>query len=142
MTQLVKLAAMDADDVAVLSAHVQDAVAKLGDVRWRPSERRFLVEMNRFAWEAGGRERQRRRAVLHFDHVTRVRALGATSAQRDEVVSILAVVFEPTEAPAGVVTVVCSGDVAFRLDVECIEVRLTDLGAAWAASMRPRHALP
>jgi hypothetical protein len=27
-----------------------------------------------------------------------------------------------------------------RLDVECLEAKLMDLGAAWAAKAEPRHA--
>ena len=58
---------------------------------------------------------------------------------KEAVVSVLAVLFDPVDAPGGVVTIVCSGDALFRLEVECIEARLTDLGSAWSASMRPQH---
>ena len=46
-----KLVALDAEDLAVVSAHCQDAVLKLRDARFFPSERRFVLELNRFAWE-------------------------------------------------------------------------------------------
>ncbi len=142
-----KLYALDEDDLAVLSAHVQDAVVKVSDSRWSPTTQQFSIPMNRFAWELSTARRtrregdQRRRAVLHFDRVRRVRASGIGPNDRDAVLSVLALVFEMGESPAGVVTVVCSGGIAFRLDVECIEAQLTDLGAAWSASMRPTHRL-
>ncbi|WP_420394344.1 DUF2948 family protein [Acuticoccus sp.] len=141
----VKLFALDEEDLAVLSAHVQDAVAKVADIRWSPSVGSFAIPMNRFAWERAtvgrvGREPdERRRSVLSFARVGRARVTGIVAGDRAAVVSILAVLFEAGEAPAGVVTVACSGGVAIRLDVECIEARLVDLGAAWGASMRPKH---
>lgn len=139
-----KLAALDEEDLRVLSAHVQDAVAKVGDIRWSPTSGHFIVPVNRFAWErTSSRYRrgddQRRRAVLQFDRVISVKAAGVVPHDKDAVVSILAVLFDPVDAPAGIVTVVCSGDASFRLEVECIEARLTDLGSAWSAGMRPKH---
>lgn len=141
-----KLAALDEEDLKVLSAHVQDAVVKVDDIKWSSTTGAFLMPMNRFAWEAvsGGRRRannQRRRAVLHFDKVRRVRSTGVSARDREAVLSILTVMFEPDDPPSGTVTIVCAGGTTLRLDVEYIEARLTDLGAAWATSMRPEHRL-
>ena len=36
-----KLLALDEEDLAVLSAHVQDAVLKVGDLVYLPKEQRF-----------------------------------------------------------------------------------------------------
>ncbi|MBJ3777773.1 DUF2948 family protein [Acuticoccus sp. 2012] len=142
-----KLFALDEEDLGVLSAHVQDAVVKVGDIKWSPRAGQFTMPMNRFAWErsVGRRTRrqddQRRRSVLHFDRVTRARSAGLVKGDRDVVLSLLAVVFEETNTPAGVVSIVCSGDAVLQLEVECIEAQLTDLGATWSASMRPNHRL-
>jgi hypothetical protein len=141
-----KLFALDEEDLAVLSAHVQDAVVKADEVRYSPARQQFTMPMNRFAWERTSARRtrregdQRRRSVLHFDRVERVRSVGLKPGDQT-VISILAVVYTPTEAPAGAVTILCAGDVTIRLEVECIEAQLTDLGAAWSASMRPKHHL-
>ena len=144
----VKLYALEPDDLAVISAHVQDAVAKVAEIRWSPGDGHFSIPMNRFAWEltTGKRKRgasdERRRAVLSFARVQRAQVNGMTAGDRDGVLSILAVIFEEGEdAPAGAISVVCSGEVVIRLEVECIEASLTDLGAAWSASMRPKHAI-
>ncbi len=139
-----KLAALDAEDLSVLSAHVQDAVVKVGDIRWSPTAGRFIVPINRFAWErTTSRVRrdsdQRRRAVLQFDRVRSVKANGIVPQDATAVISILALLFDPSDTPGGCVTVVCSGQASFRLDVEVIEARLTDLGSAWSAGMRPKH---
>ncbi|WMS44233.1 DUF2948 family protein [Acuticoccus sp. MNP-M23] len=145
-TTPLKLAALDTEDLSVVSAHVQDAVVKAADIRWSPATGTFLMPMNRFAWETTQALRrraadQRRRAVLHFDRVKRVRSIGVAPTDKEAVLSVLAITFAQTEpeAPGGTVTLVCAGDAALKLEVECIEVRLTDLGAAWSASMRPKH---
>ena len=141
-----KLVALDEEDLKIVSAHVQDAVLKVGDIIWSPRAGTFIAPMNRFAWEEtqGPRHKrtnERRRAVLHFDNVRAVKSTGVGAGDKDTVLSVLAVLFEPGDAPAGTVNVVCSGDVVLRLTVDYIEARLTDLGSAWSASMRPNHHL-
>lgn len=142
-TDTLKLAALDEDDLAVLSAHVQDAVFKVADVRWEPGPGRLILPMNRFVWEkVQGRRRagnERRRTVLQLDRVTAVKAQNIIRSDDERVLSLLAVMFTPGDVPSGAVNLICSGDSAFRVEVECIEARLTDLGAAWSASARPKH---
>ncbi|MEW5420465.1 DUF2948 family protein [Amorphus sp. 3PC139-8] len=140
-----KLAAFDSEDLAVLSAHVQDAVLTVGDLRWRPNDQRFVVVLNRFAWEADGKKRrqpgERRRAVLDFAHVLSAKATKLRRDAPEAVLSLLAVTFEEGEAPGGHVTLDFSGGGAIRLEVDCIEATLTDLGPVWAARARPAHEL-
>ena len=142
MTDL-KLVALDEEDLAIVSAHVQDAVMKVADLTYAPRDSRFLLAMNRFAWEEGSglfrRRRERRRAVLHFDRVLAARSSGFDPAKPDEVLSLLAITFTPGAAPAGTIELVFSGNAAVRREVECIEARLADLGAAWEAASTPAH---
>lgn len=146
MDAALKLVAMDEDDLNVLSAHCQDAVLKPSDLVWLADEQRFALTMNRFAWEAGrkgglfSRSYERRRSVLHFERVASVRAFGIDRDADDQVLSLLALQFEPGEAPAGEVRIIFAGGSEMRLAVECIEAQLTDLGAAWETRSRPRHA--
>ena len=58
---------------------------------------------------------------------------------KDKVLNLLAVEFETTDTPAGVVTLVFSGGPALRLEVECLEVELVDLGPAKVAETRPAN---
>src|SRR5215207_1429319 len=110
-----RLVALDTDDLAILSAHVQDAVLKVGDMIWMPQEKRFVTGMNRFAWETarkgGGRRReyQRRRSALHFARVEAVKSTGIDREATDKVLELLAVRFEPREAPSGDVLLDFSG---------------------------------
>lgn len=140
-----KLIALDSDDLQIVSAHVQDAVVKAVDLDYRAGEKRFVVAMNRFAWEARGgffrKRNERRRSVLHFDRVLAVQTSGFSRDDPDEVLSLLAIRFFESEAPAGAVELTFAGGAAVRLDVECLEARLADLGAAWAARSRPAHRI-
>jgi hypothetical protein len=142
MTPL-KLAAMDAADLDIVSAHVQDAVLKIGDLQFHAGARRFVLAMNRLAWETvSGRlakRAERRRSVLHFDRVLAVKLAGIDRSKPAEVLSLLAVRFKAGEPPAGIVELVFAGSATIRLEVECIEARLADLGAAWQASSLPAH---
>jgi hypothetical protein len=142
MTQL-KLIAMDKEDLAILSTCCQDAVAKTGDFQYLPDEARFILVMNRYVWENSGKLHtpERRRSVLHFNRISNVKTTGIDRQNPDQVLSLLAVTFEPDELPAGSLHLVFSGDAAMRLEVECIEVQLSDLDAAWEASSQPAHQL-
>ncbi len=139
-----KLAALDAEDLVVISAHIQDAVLRTGDLSWSPARHRFALAMNRFAWEAagdGGRKRpfQRRRAAMHFDRVIAVKSTGIDRLAGDAIMEILAVEFVLSDAPAGEVRLLFAGGGEIRLSVECIEAQLADLGAAWQTKAKLAH---
>lgn len=139
---LLKLLALDEEDLAVVSAHVQDAVMKVANIDYSPASKQFMLTMHRFAWEAaGGRKAgdERRQSVLAFSRVLSAKAHGIDRGKKEDVLSLLAVRFVGGDAPAGTVELVFSGESAIRLDVECIEVRLADTGGAWGASSRPTH---
>jgi hypothetical protein len=141
---LLKLVAFDRDDLEVVSAHVQDALTRVGDVHWRPAENRLVMAVNRFDWEAAiGEEPQYRRryAALRFDRVLGCKCKKVEPHDKDTVLNLLAVEFAETSAPGGVVTLFFSGGAALRLEVECLEVELADLGPVWTASQCPQHAI-
>lgn len=137
-----KLIALDAEDLSIVSAYCQDAVLKSGDIQYFPAEKRLVLAMNRFAWERAEvrkRSYERRRTVLHFARVSRVSTLGIDPRAKDRVLSLLAITFEENEAPAGTVELVFAGGAGMRIEVECIEAQLTDMAAAWEAGSRPEH---
>ncbi|CAN0498940.1 unnamed protein product, partial [Discosporangium mesarthrocarpum] len=47
---LLKLGAVDADDLQVISAHMQDALVRVGDMKFQRTARRFVMMANRFNW--------------------------------------------------------------------------------------------
>lgn len=134
-----KLAAADAEDLEILSARLQDAVAQLKNVTWLPKKRRFAAVVNRLQWEAGGKTRVR--AGLHFDGVLKVQSQKVKLGAGDAVVSLLALRFEPNggEDPGGVIEIVLAGGGAIRLTVECIDAELADMTGPWAARGKPDH---
>lgn len=138
----VKLVALDPDDLAVVSTHLQDAVVKVSDVVWRPGERRVVIGLNRFDWlsaEGNRPELRRCRSALRFDRVNGCKCRDLDPKQRDAVLNLLAVEFSETDAPGGVVNLAFSGGGTLRLEVECLEVELADLGPSWPANLRPAH---
>lgn len=149
MSDHLKLLALDAEDLAVISAHVQDAVLRVGDIVFDETSGRLVLGINRFAWEVRparrifGKQHERRRSMLHFDRITKLRSTGIDRKEEDTILSVLAVTFEADNQvePGGTLTIVFSGEAAMQAEVECIEVRMSDQGGAWAASGRPRHGI-
>lgn len=142
MTDL-KLLALDTDDLSIISAHMQDAVFKAGDLAFAPRPGLFSLTVNRFVWEKADRSAksyERHRAVLGFKRVSAVRSIGFDRSGADEVLSLLAIRFVVRgEGPDGVIELVLSGSGMIALEVECIEAQLTDTGGAWGTGSRPDH---
>jgi hypothetical protein len=139
-----KFIALDSDDLAVVSTHLQDAVVKVADVVWMPQDKRLVIGLNRFDWEATlepDPQYRRRRSVLRFDRVLGCKCRHVTPAEKETVLNLLAVEFEDKDAPGGIVTLVFSGGAALRLEVECLEAELADLGAVWTTTTCPGHPI-
>jgi hypothetical protein len=143
MDQL-KFIALDRDDLEVVSAHLQDATVKVADVLWRPSEKRIVIALNRFDWtgaNGSGHDFRRCRAALRFDRVLACKCKSVDPAGKQAVLNLLAVEFEETDAPAGAVILHFSGGGQLRLEVECLECELADLGPSWTTEACPGHAI-
>lgn len=156
MSAPLKLRALDADDVAVLAACLQDALVPATDMRYLAAEHRFVLVANRFCWEklpatsldplAGRDEKgpfERVHCGLSIEHVKKVQARGFTPGAEDaserlfEVLTIL-----PEEQGAdgtAALTLVFSGQVAVRIEVESIEILAQDVGEPWPTLWRPHH---
>jgi hypothetical protein len=143
MDQL-KFVVLDEEDLEIVSTHLQDAVVKVADVLWRPQQKRVVVAVNRFDWENaqnGSAEYRRRRAALRFERVLSCKCRAISPAGKDAVLNLLAVEFSETDEPSGVVSLVFSGGAELRLEVECLEAELADLGPSWVTAARPVHSL-
>lgn len=133
-----QLGALDAEDLGVISAHMQDAVLLVGDMVYHAKRKQFALVANRFAWDAS-ETRQRRRSGLHFDRVLAVKSMNIRTAEKDAVLSLLAIGFEEDDAPSGSIVLTFSGGGSLRLQVECIEAAMKDLGPAWETLHTPAH---
>jgi hypothetical protein len=129
-TQL-KLIALDAEDLAVISAHVQDARVQTSDIVWRQGEKRLVVGMSRLDWEqtlAGETSPRRLIAALRFDRVLSCKSRNIDPGTTPAALELLGIEFFPGEAPGGCAVLLFAQGGALRLDVECLECELTDLG--------------
>lgn len=138
------LGAMDMEDLAIISSLVQDAVFPITEMTWRAAERRFALLINRFRWEDAGRERhgaERVQSLLVVDGVLGIASQGIDRTERDLVLSILSVTFEPGEEGAGYVLLTLAGAGAIRLEVEALEVTLKDVTRPYRAPSKkvPDH---
>ena len=135
-----RLLAEDADDLAVISAALQDAVAQVGDIEWDPRGRRLTIALNRYRWEApGGLLGKRIRAGLQFGSVLAVRSRNLRQEPKEAVVELLAVSFDPGEPPGGVVRLAFAGGGDLALEVECVDAALADISAHWPTASTPEH---
>ncbi|MBC7168677.1 DUF2948 family protein [Phenylobacterium sp.] len=133
-----KLLAQDAGDLQVVSAALQDAVGKIGDIRFEQKARRLTLSFNRYCWECGGGRRVR--AAVQFGSVERVEARRLRSDAPDAVVELLSIGFEPAEEPPGGTAVLTfAGGGEMRVMVECLDVLMADVSEPWPTRRRPRH---
>ena len=126
-----KLVALDDEDLAVVSAHLQDAVLKVGDITWLPRQKRFALVANRFCWEKDVPARTR--SALRIECVTRARRKD-WPAQRDAVLELLAIRRDDDG-----MTLDFAGGPSVRLETECVDLLLEDLAGPWGARVTPRH---
>ena len=143
---LLKLIALDDDDLKVVSAHLQDAIVRVGDIAFVPRERRFALLLNRFDWitatekrSSNGSGYERHLCALRFESVAHVQYRGISPERGDDALDLLAIDFAPTDAPSGSVTLHFAGGGAIRLHVDCIEAELRDLGPSWKTPLKPKH---
>lgn len=134
-----RLIAEDAEDLAVISAALQDAVGKIGDIRLEASGRQLTLGLNRFRWEVKGKEGMRVRSGLQIASVLQVRSRRLRREAKDAVVSLLGVTFEPGEAPGGTIVLTFAGGGELRAEVECVDATLADVSASWPTPRRPVH---
>ncbi|MEA2939771.1 MAG: hypothetical protein QOD09_300 [Bradyrhizobium sp.] len=131
MTAQLKLIALDADDLAVISAHVQDARVQTSDIIWRQDEKRLVIGMSRLDWEqtlAGETASRRLISALRFDRVLACKSRQIDLAAPETALELVGIEFHPGDQPSGSAILHFSHGGALRLDLECLECELTDLG--------------
>ena len=158
-----KLSARDADDLAVIAACVQDALAPIGEMAYLPAERRFVLALNRFRWDrlsaaalaardsVGQTRRQRGDAAfletgdsgpayervhsgLRFENVTAARTRNIDLRNRERILELLTI-----QAESGSVSLVFAGDAVIRLEIAALQCYLEDFSDAWPTRWRPHH---
>ena len=139
------LKALDADDLPVLSALVQDAVFPANEMTWTASKRRFALLLNRFRWEAdapgSSAEPERVRALLVIEDAMKVSSTGIDRKDADLILSLLSIGFEPGEDGTGRLELTLAGDGAISIEVEALDVTLKDVTRPYIAPSKstPTH---
>jgi hypothetical protein len=142
MSDILRLIALDAEDLAIVSANLQDACVKIADMAYLPRSKRFALVASRFDWVAAAEGvNERCRTGLHFERVLKATCTGFDQNVKDTCLSLLSVAYKVKDAPAGYVTLTFSGGAAVRLDVECLEAQVHDMGPRWPAKTCPAHEL-
>jgi len=137
-----KLIALDREGLDVISAHAQNTCVRRADMVWLPRQRRFVVGGMRYDWvKAKTGPKERVASMLRFDRVLRVSRLGFDGADREAALNLLGIAFYRTDPPAGMIMLAFADGSLVRLDVECVEVELSDLEHRAPAESCAGHAL-
>lgn len=128
-----RLRALDADDLKVLAALLQDAVFPLPEMRFDRRRRRFAVLLNRFRWERDARPPERVQSLLIVSDVMAAATQGLDLSERDTVLSLLSLAFTPGADGTGTLDLLLAGDGAVRLSVECLDLALRDVTRPYVA---------
>jgi hypothetical protein len=136
-----KLHALEREGLEVISAHIQDACVRREDMTYLPKQNRFVLGALRYDWIGAKHGLDERvAAILRFDRVLRVAQIGLKSAP-EQVRNLLGVTFEKTDPPSGMVFLNFGDGSIVRLDVECLEAELADIGPRKAACDCEGHTL-
>lgn len=143
-----KLRIEDKDDLAVVSAHLQDAILRVGDIAHLPRSRRIALSANRFCWEdvagvrsAKGKITRRVNCGVHFDHVLKVAARHIDQTDTEALLYLLAAEFKSEDGVSGQILLTFAGGGSLRIDVECLEGGMSDRGEPWLTENCPAHDL-
>ena len=139
---LLKILALEPEELPIISACLQDAVIRIGDINFGPRTKQFVMVANRFEGEhdQDAKTGFRRRTGVTFSQVNKVRSQKIRQGADDAVLSLLALEFViGNDAPEGVVKLVFSGGGTIELEVECVEVQMEDLGPRWETANVPTH---
>ena len=142
-TKNLKLIARSIEDLKVVSAHLQDAIANIRDIAKLEKNKIFLMQLNRFMWEdverGVFRKNKRIRTVLKFENVLKVHSKNINQTKKDKFLDFLTI--ETIQMPDNnyEMKLVFAGDSMIRIISEVIEVTLDDQGQAWDTKNIPKH---
>ncbi|MEZ5831497.1 MAG: DUF2948 family protein [Dongiaceae bacterium] len=160
MTPPIKIIARDAEDLAVVSACLQDALIPLTEMRYLPQERRFIMVANRFRWERAAQGNhgsaadpgkdaafdsdvdedfgslQRTNSGICIDRVLAVRSRNIDRSRPDDFLSLLSVQLDGNR-----LSFFFAGGGVIQVEIEALSLYLSDLGKAWPTQWQPDHAL-
>lgn len=146
--QPLRLAVESGEDLPIASALLQDAVGTVGEISWMAKRRRLALLVNRFRWEdVKAAEHQRRpfervRTAVVVESVLSVKTRGIDPREKDMTYALLGLSFDAQEDGAGTLVLQFAGDGDLALEVECLDLKLSDMSKPWVAKAgAPDHDL-
>ena len=147
-----RLLANDSDDVGVLSALLQDAIIPGSDMSFDRKLNEFVIVANRFCWELepsveikssdGKPIYERRLCGIRIAHVRSVQHYHWPETRQYGLFNLLALglVDVAEQAKDGaLVQFQFSGGASLRLNVDNVDILLTDLDVGHPTSLQPEH---
>ena len=152
LAEKLRLLARDKDDVAVLSALLQDAIIPGADMEFDRNTNQFILVANRFCWEIppldgvtssdGKLVHERRLCGICIRHVTAAQHHNWPDMRQDALFNLLALrhVDMAEQVNEGVgLQFEFSGGSSLRLLTDEIDITLADLDAGNPTSFQPAH---
>ena len=135
-----RLRAEDVEDLAIISACVQDALVSVRDLAYDREARTFVLVANRFRWEAAEGDSQaghfeRTLCAITFAEVDNVVYRGFQRSEEDRILCLLAI----RPADSATIDLDFSGRATIRLTAAAIRCRARDLGEPWPTAFHPDH---
>ena len=138
-----KLLAKTEEDIRVVSAYLQDAIANVSDVANLKKNKIFLMQLNRFMWEdvekGVFRKNKRIRTILKFENVIKVHAKNINQSKGNKFLDFLTIETNQMIDNNYEMKIVFAGDSIMKIIAEVIEVTLDDQGEAWDTKNIPKH---
>lgn len=149
MAETLKLIAHDTEDLQIVSACLQDAICRVGDMAYQPATRRFATIFSRFRWEnqqfAKGLRLLRRprtervRAAIHFNSVMAVRKRDIDQLHPEQLLDLLAINSTENADKTVQIQLLFAGGAEILLEAECVDCIMEDIGAPWPVRTAPKH---
>jgi len=145
-TPLLKLMAQDAEDIQVMSAVLQDAIAPVCDMTYRPLEKSFVMVVQRFMWDClQVRELpandpdpdfafERINCAVDVEGVESVQFMAINPNDPAAMLDLLTLSFVN-----GHLEFIFAGGGKLRLTLANWRVRMCDFGESWPTTHCPRH---
>ena len=134
MSGPLKLKAKDAEDVQVISAVLQDAIAPVCDMTWDPAQKNFIMVVHRLRREDGDACAERICCALNLRGAQTVQTHGIDLAHKEQILDLLAIMPEGQS-----IQFVFAGDAKIRVALDNWDIRIEDFGESWPASCKPCH---
>ena len=136
------LRAEDAEDLAVISTYLQDALVSVRDLAYDDDNRTFIFVANRFRWETPPRSDgaapgfERTLCGVLFESVDGVAYRGFRRNEEDRILSLLAIRADTSD---NAIDLDFAAGAAIRLTTAAIRCHARDLGEPWPTPWHPDH---